>query len=707
MPKLSAEELDEVYRQAEECDKELFAEMRSNVLLVSGDHYQKRGSKFWNRIRNESKLTEEQKLRLTKNHIRRIVNEYESILVSSAPTLTVMPANPSETQDQKTADLNNSVLTYYKDELELDQMTLEDAADFVTFGEVWSITLYDPDQGSFMGYETTMNEMGEEEEDTSAAMMEGKLTPERILAFNVLRSPEAQSLEESPFFIRRKMIKNEELKRIIGNPEDYSRAVNKTEETYIVFNHDSGKYERNKNETMVREHFYKPSKDYPKGYFYIATSTHIIAEGELPFGIFPINYKVFDRVPTSPRGRSAIRQMRPYQIEINRSASAIATAQITLGDDKIITNPGAKIAHGGQVPGVRAISATGSVSDIKVIPGRSGEQYVPYMEKQISELYQVMNLTELDVVNSEGKLDPYAMLFRSIKNKQRFNKYTAAFESFQKRKVELLLDLARHYLDDNKVINIVGRSEIVNITEFKHSDKNKYRIKVDAIGTDAETMLGKQISINHALQYVGNQLEKDEIGKLLRAMPYLNQEEAFDDLVIDYDNAKNDILALERGDAPPVNRDDNHSYLIRRLVTRMKKPDFKFLPPEVQQNFALKRQAHELVFAKIQAEKLRLQQGMIPVGGYLVTCDFYTTSPEGKTQRVRLPYESVRWLIEQLKAQGNTLEELQKMQGQSEMNIMKEMTGQMATANQQQPMGAQDANSASAGAGQLLARATY
>ena len=36
---LTAAELDRIYQDAESIDDEMFAEMRSNVLLVSGDHY--------------------------------------------------------------------------------------------------------------------------------------------------------------------------------------------------------------------------------------------------------------------------------------------------------------------------------------------------------------------------------------------------------------------------------------------------------------------------------------------------------------------------------------------------------------------------------------------------------------------------------------------------------------------------------------------
>ena len=75
MPNLKAADLDRIYRDADQIDEKVFSEMRSNILLVSGDHYHKKGTKFWNRIRNSKELSEEQKLRLTKNHTENICNK--------------------------------------------------------------------------------------------------------------------------------------------------------------------------------------------------------------------------------------------------------------------------------------------------------------------------------------------------------------------------------------------------------------------------------------------------------------------------------------------------------------------------------------------------------------------------------------------------------------------------------------------------------
>ena len=60
------EELETLYQQAESVDSQTFAEYRSNVLLASGDHFNRRNSKFWSRLRDNKDLFDQQRIRLTK-----------------------------------------------------------------------------------------------------------------------------------------------------------------------------------------------------------------------------------------------------------------------------------------------------------------------------------------------------------------------------------------------------------------------------------------------------------------------------------------------------------------------------------------------------------------------------------------------------------------------------------------------------------------
>jgi hypothetical protein len=196
----------------------------------------------------------------------------------------------------------------------------------------------------------------------------------------------------------------------------------------------------------------------------------------------------------------------------------------------------------------------------------------------------------------------------------------------------------------------------VNIPEFRKLPDTCFETKIEAQADDIETKLGKQISINHVLQYVGTQLKPDHIGQLIRDMPFTNMGDAFDDLTIDYDSAMNDMLALDRGEQPPVHPADKHPYMIQKLTARTRKAEFKFLPPAVQANYQAKINLHTQMEAANQAAIQRAEAGFIPNGGYLVTCQLYVKDPADqtgvKTRLARVPYQSLEWLIQQLEQQG-------------------------------------------------------
>ena len=662
------EELNKFYQKAEEADKEIFSEQRSNVLLVSGDHYSKRSGRMLDRIRH-TRATEDTKLRLTKNHIQKITKIYVNNLVASNPSVKILPRNEKELQDQKAAELTDSVWQYYRSKHKLSLKTLDFAKDFIEIGEVAALLRWNPDKGEFLGYEVMMDEeTGEEmidEEsmeprpDKSKPVFTGDFELEKIHPFNLLRDPDSECMDESEYLIVRRMMDVETLKKRYMSDPDKAEAIEKSsEDTFRIFDGSSGKYEERKNQVMVREYYFRPSIKYPEGYFAITTKEVLLEEGELPFAIFPIITTGFDSIQTSARHRSIIKQLRPFQVEINRSASKIAETQIA-SDDKLLVQQGTKLTAGGGIPGVRVLQYSGLKPEF--MSGRTGEQYLPYMESQIAEMYDVANVVEDMKEKEQGQADPYSLLFKSFKNKKKFVIYAERFNNFLQELAMLYIKMSKVYLPDDMAIPMLGRHEAVNIEEFRNTSEMFYQVKVEPLSDDIETMMGKQLVINHALQYIGGQLERDDVGKLMRAMPFGNFEEAFSDLTIDYDSANNLVLALDRGEPVEPSRYDNHQYMIKRLTHRMRQSDFKMLTPEVQQNYQQTLQMFQQIEMQIQQELLRAQSGYIPADGASVRCDLYVQNEEGKTKRAEVPSTALKWLLDKLEEQGSTLGPIEEM----------------------------------------------
>ena len=113
MKKHSVSELNQLYDDAEAADREVFAEMRSNVMLLAGDHYSKKDRDHL--IRDKStRGGDSVKLRLVKNHVHKVVRHYAANILAYAPGVVCAPQNEADLQDQKDAELNQSVWNQHK-----------------------------------------------------------------------------------------------------------------------------------------------------------------------------------------------------------------------------------------------------------------------------------------------------------------------------------------------------------------------------------------------------------------------------------------------------------------------------------------------------------------------------------------------------------------------------------------------------------------
>lgn len=677
MRKMNIGELQRLYQESDHIDKYIYAEQRSSILLVAGEHYNKRTQRYFSQIRDNRDLTDYQKLRLTKNFTRKAHNRYLSSIMMYASGIKITPQNDAEMQDVKDAELNESVWQDVKYRYKMRSRMRNWCSDFVSIGEAIACIKFDEDAGELEGYEPMMNSYGQPFLDENGTSVPDKTKPrfsgdwifDRVFGFNFMRDPGAKSYEDSPYVIIRKMVNTKALRRKwAAHPEVLKGIEDNATEEYVIFDATRGGYERISGQTMLREYYFRPCLEYPQGYFYIATPSIILAEGELPFGIWPIIYKPFDEHPASPRGRSLVKQVRPYQAEINRASSQQALHQITIGDDKLIYSAGTKLSPGALLPGVRGISYQGAQPQI--LPGRDGGQYRGYIDGQINELKDVIDFPDIEqgASGDKGKTgDLWAMLFKSSMHRQNLSMYSEKFEEFQVDFVETFLKLAKAYYQyyPDRMIPIIGKREQVNLDEFFKTDPMHYRVHVVPQDNTTETQFGKQLTMQHMLQYSGQNLSREDIGMLAREMPFANNEQAFSDMTVDYDSFKNMVLSLERGELPHSTMDDNHDYIIKKLSARRKQSDYDFLAAPIKENYDLKIEEHQYYRAEKEKALLNAKNEYIPMEGPLIAIDMYVPSPNDptKTRRARVHQTSLDWMLKKLELQAGSLERLESMGG--------------------------------------------
>jgi len=679
MKKLTISDLNKLHTDSNGLDNEVYAEMRSNVLLVSGEHYARRTRKYFDRLRENESIPSDQRIRIVANHIQKITKLYCNNTLAYVPGVQAYPNNDTETQDVKCADLSNKVWDYGKRQFGWEVYRRNSVFDFFTLGEVGSKVYFDQNKGKFLGkkpkpgYEPQLDEQGQPlppDEEDLVPTFSGELCVERLYGFNLFRAKEAKTWAESWFIGNKKLAQKKQLEARYAGDEDKLKYIQTSfMERFVIFDGTSSSYRESENEVLVYEVFVRPCPDYPNGAYYYHTAAGIIEEGELPYGIWPIAIENCEEYQTSPRGRSPIKHGRPFQAELNRAISKMAEHQITLGDDKMVFSHGSKVSQGAAMPGVRAIYTTGGAPAI--LEGRSGEQYLGYTDFIIKQLYSAMMVEEDMAETDKSQADPYAMLYASVSQKKKFSFFTQKIEGFFANLMSIYLDLARHYMSDEDLLAAIGRDEVINVSEFRNMSPLAYMIKACAVSEDAETALGKQLVYNHVLQYVGPNLSRDDIGKILRSMPYGDFKNAFSDFTMDDENANNDILRIERGDVPSIRPGMDPEYILKRITARQKKPDYEFLPPAIKEVYETYSAALAEQMADEVVQQKALQADFIPAQGFLTPCDFYVPDPAtpSKTHRARLPIDSLAWLVKRLEGQGITLEKLESLQGSAQSQV--------------------------------------
>lgn len=677
-PKSKLSGLNDWFKNAESVDKDLFPEQRSNILLVSGEHYSKLVKQAFSNIRGRQDVAPEQKIRLTKNHIQRIIGIYKQNILSAAPGVAIFPHNEQDLNDQASAKIRQSIWSHAKKKYRLKERFRDDAQSFLTIGEVFTVQKWNPDIGKVVGYESQVDEDGQDVVDEQGQLVADEAKPVfsgdfefvKHYGFNTFRDPEAESFQTSRRIGFRLMTDLKALKERYKDDEEKLKFLSEDgKQTYKVFDGQNGQYVESKNQIMLRERYERPCYEYPRGYFTISTESGILEEGELPGGIWPVVTAICDKIETSPRGRSPIKTMRPYQMEINRKASKMAEHQTTVGDDKFITLNGAKLEQGASLPGIRTLKSSGAAP--VVVEGRTGEQYLQPMLADIQELYQVMG-TEDQLQDKPGETDPFTLVFRSASQKKVHSEKIERFEQYLMDFCETFMLLAQLYLPDTEVIPMIGSSEAVNIEEFRNSENLGYQIDIEPVSEDLETRMGKQLVLNQALQYGASVLGKEDFIKIIKSMPFGGMKDAFKDVVMTSEKADNVILALERGKMTQPNLYDDHPYMIGRLTNVVSQMDFETKNPQIQQNYQQLIAIHEQLQGEKEARLQAAKNEYIPTSGGLIACDFYVQDPNNpmNNKRARIPYDAVSWLIRQMELQGNDLSKLEALSPTSQANIM-------------------------------------
>lgn len=653
-------DLNKLYDDSEQLDKKLFNRQRANIMLVEGKFYSRKLTDA--NLSRKASSERQNKLNIQKNYIQKSSKLHVNNLLSMAPGTAVEPRNPTELQDVKSAEINNAVLKYIKEREGIEDEKVKWAEDYYNTGEVFVKIFWDPAKGKFTNqYAPKLTKEGEYELDMTGQMQpdkeqpifEGGMEIEKIYGYNLLRAPGAKSIHTSPYLIIRKLADKKKLIKTFGGNKDARKAIENTSEGSVsIFNSQKSTFEDTKGQIEMREYYFRPCVEYPKGAIVFTTSKGILwSLGELPGDVYPIEYLGYESLSDSPRHDSPIKHIKHNQANINRIATKQAEHQMTLGDDKIITQAGAKVSNGGFKSGVRVLQVAGAAPTL--LPGRTGDHYSASYQSEKEEFNDLGMLREDSQMNSHT--DAFALLHQSARNKKYYSLPASKFERFLKRVDEKILALARYAFSEDMVIPVIGKNEIVNISEFKNTKPLEYQIKVVNKSEDADTQIGKYLMFTHFLQYGKDFLSEEVVGEMVQGLPFMNNEKIFKTLTAKKEYVENIMRRLERGEMVEPKPSDNHSYILEALNSRMMESGFDFLAPDIQDLYRQKVQVHSDAKAQELEDVRRAQAGLIPMEGPLVTVEGlrvpHPSDPE-KTIPMRLHKSAIEWLADYAEKQG-------------------------------------------------------
>lgn len=692
--------LEEVYRRSKSAYSRFYNEAKTNVMIYGSDHYAKLSDNIRKTVERAYRtvLSEEERKKLTLNLIQIIIDRKVNKVISMAPGCMASPYKSDDIHQVKDAKLSDSVLRSIKQANDWTSLSVNSVYDYFIIGEVWANTYYDFDKGDRYGFEKVQQEVqdpmtGEiimqEVEDPTKPMFTGEVVTELINGYDVFIEEGVDKINDSAWVGVEKLVHKNTVKYMLQNdpdktPEEKKKLIEMLkastgEEDYSLFDRKKGLSVSNKNLVLMKYFYFKPSPVFVNGKIFIKVKNEIFWNIELQKDIngkpiFPISSRICKRMPGIARGISPIRAGRSPQNELNRCYSKIAEHQVTLGDDKIVTAFAEGLSEGEKLQGIRHIQVGKGFDTFKHIPGRTGEQYIPFLEFNAKYLFMTMEEDPEDNENA-GQADIKATLYKSMAKKMKYVLNAKDIEEFFIDISKKQLELAKSYYPDEKIIQAVGTCESVNIKEFKNLGPLAYNVKIEAASDDLETLFAKYLQLTESIQYASKEIGPERIGYILKEFPFIDGDAIFGKLVLDDKEADNIVLALDRGEYPPISAHDNNQEIVKALVRRRRRGDWKMIKDKdtgiplpvpmvgtatVEFNYQMQYEARQQIIEDQFEQERAIKAGMIPMDGPLVPVGYWVNEPKAtggvKSVQAKVPVNLIKWAVEQAAKQGAYIE---------------------------------------------------
>jgi hypothetical protein len=559
--------------------------------------------------------------RVFENLILPAVQNRQARLCKQAPKFEVRPEDNSN-EAKEAARLGREVLLQLWDECDLNlkrlplTMWLQQCGHaylHVYYDDEQGAPLYDPETQSFMGYE-------------------GKVCVEPVSAFEIFTDPLATTLEEAQWIVRAKVRKLDYFRTrypergMLVKEEgawllsiQYEQRIQSLSSNGMSSASSSVQME---NSAIELSYYEKRSRKHPEGRHVITANGVILKDGPLPVGEIP--YGKFDDVLIAGKyySEATITHARPLQDQYNRTLTRRAkwTNQLLAG--KYIAARGHALApealddESGEVVEYDPVAnaAPPSAMQTPVIPA-----YAYTETDQLKEsLYNIFGLSEV----SRGQLPSAAipavgMQLLIEQDETRIGIEVEQHEhAYARIGTLMLLYAAKYFKTDRNIAEKNANGELI-INKFSGKDlPQRPDVKVVRGSTvpTSSAMRRQEVMNAYTGGLLGNPQDPLVQERVLEMMEFGQSEGLWEDAALDANQARREILMIEQGQMPPIDKFDNHAFIIRKLNNYRKSDKFLSLDPQKQELLLLVRDQRAEILASLANPQIEQMQNNVDDG---------------------------------------------------------------------------------------------
>lgn len=528
--------------------------------------------------------------RVFENLILPAVQNRQARLCKQSPKFEVRPEDNSN-EAKEAARLGKEVLLQLWDDCEINLKRLPltmwlqqcgHAYMHVCFDDEQGEPLYDPESQDFLGYE-------------------GKIAVEPVSAFECFVDPLATRLEEAQWLVRAKVRKLDYFRtrypeRGYMVKEEGAWLLSIQYEQRIQSLTTTGMSSANsaiqmENSAIELSYYEKRSRKHPEGRHVIVANGVILKDGPLPVGEIP--FAKFDDVLIAGKyySEATITHARPLQDQYNRTLTRRAkwTNQLLAG--KYIAARGHALAPealddaSGEVVEYDPVAGSQPPTAMQtpVIPAYAYTE----TDQLKKSLYDLFGLSEV----SRGQLPSASipavgMQLLLEQDETRIGIEVEQHEHAYARLGTLMLLFAARYFESDR--NLIEKNDNAELIIRKYSGRDlpqRPDVKVVRGSTVPTSAAIRRQNVMNAYQtgLLGNPQDPLVQERVLEMMEFGDNDGLWEDAALDSNQARREILMIEQGQMPPIDKFDNHAFIIRKLNNYRKSDKFLSLPPEIQQ----------------------------------------------------------------------------------------------------------------------------